>query len=87
VRIKSFTNGFQEHTQTAAGLPLHRSFGASPHADGGAFYDVTHSQRKYHLRSRFMASSFAKAACGAGVDRSVPVKPPFMWDDHGAPAA
>ena len=53
--------------------PLHRSFRASPHSHGGASYAVTHSRRKYHHpRMPFVAGSSAKAACGAGVVRSIP---------------
>lgn len=47
--------------------------GASLHADGGALYSVTCSQRKYHnLCIRFLAHSLAMAACGAGSSRSIP---------------
>ena len=47
--------------------------GASLHADGGALYSVTCSQRKYHnLCIWFLAHSLAMAACGAGSSRSIP---------------
>ena len=54
---------------------LHRISSASPHSDGGAFYGVTHSQRKYHYACVwFVAHGSAKVTCRKGVVRSSPQK-------------
>lgn len=74
----------------AAGQPLHRISRASPHSDGGAFYAVTHSQRKYHSpRLCFVADSPAKVACGAGGIRSISPGSVLLSSGKypGAPAA
>ena len=80
----------QRQVQTAAGRPLHRIFRASPHSCGGAFYAVTHSQRKYHHTCmRIVARCLAIAAlrrwpCSL---RPPDVRPPFTGDSPGVPAA
>lgn len=69
-----FSRLFPKAAQTAAGKPLHRIFVPPPIPVGGAFYAVTHSQRKYHdTRMRLLARSPAKAVCGAGGVRSIPL--------------
>ena len=53
------------------GQPLHRNCCASLHSDGGAFYSVTCSQRKYHYPRRYVvACGLAGAVCGNSVPRS-----------------
>ena len=96
-KIRTFRRcGFQTHDNKERRIRQRRAsrfigfFRASPHAHGGALYSVTCSQRKYHyLRVCFMADSFAKTACGAGVVRSVlpACDPPSPVDFPGAPAA
>ena len=80
----------QRQVQTAAGRPLHRIFRASPHSCGGAFYAVTHSQRKYHHTCmRIVARCLAIAALRRWSCSLCPpdVKPPFTGDSPGVPAA
>ena len=83
-----FSRCFSKASQTAAGKPLHRIIVPPPIPVGGAFYAVTHSQRKYHhTRMWFLAHSFAKAACGIGGVRSIPLNTSFQRGYPGAPAA
>lgn len=56
-----FSRYFSKASQTAAGKPLHRIIVPPPIPVGGAFYAVTHSQRKYHnTRMWFLAAALPK---------------------------
>ena len=48
VRISDFHLVFSKAASDGGWQPLHRFYSASPHSHDGAFYGVTHSQRKYH---------------------------------------